>query len=80
MYDAYRPADAGNYFHRFAHFMFPFFALVPDGTFGNMIQATLSVPLDDSHTMTYVLAWTKRDIALRTLKDGSSIPGAAPTR
>src|SRR5271154_5188526 len=42
MYDAYRPADAGNYFHRFAHFMFPCFALVPDGTFGNMIQATLS--------------------------------------
>jgi len=78
MYDAYRPADAGNYFHRFAHFMFPFFALVPDGTFGNMIQATLSVPLDDSHTMTYVTAWSKRDIALRTLKDGSFIPGAAP--
>ena len=79
MYDAYRPADPGNYFHRFAHFMFPFFALVPDGTFGNMIQATLSVPLDDSHTMTYVLAWSKRDIALRTLKDGSPIPGAALT-
>ena len=80
MYDAYRPANPGNYFHRFAHFMFPCFALVPDGTFGNMIQATLSVPLDDSHTMTYVLAWSKRDIALRTLKDGSPIPGAALTR
>ena len=80
MYDAYRPANPGNYFHRFAHFMFPCFALVPDGTFGNMIQATLSVPLDDSHTMTYVLAWSKRDIALRTLKDGSPIPGAGLTR
>ena len=80
MYDAYRPADSGNYFHRFAHFMFPCFALVPDGTFGNMIQATLSVPLDDNHTMTYVCAWSKRDIALRTLKDGSPIPGAALTR
>ena len=80
MYDAYRPANPGNSFHRFAHFMFPCFALVPDGTFGNMIQATLSVPLDDSHTMTYVLAWSKRDIALRTLKDGSPIPGAGLTR
>ncbi|HSS82317.1 MAG TPA: Rieske 2Fe-2S domain-containing protein, partial [Reyranella sp.] len=80
MYDAYRPADSGNYFHRFAHFMFPCFALVPDGTFSNMIQATLSVPLDDNHTMTYVCAWSKRDIALRTLKDGSPIPGAALTR
>ena len=54
--------------------------MVPDGTFSNMIQATLSVPLDDSHTMTYVLAWSKREQALRTLKDGSSIPGAALTR
>jgi phenylpropionate dioxygenase-like ring-hydroxylating dioxygenase large terminal subunit len=80
MYDAYRPANPGHYFHRFAHFIFPCYAQVPDGTFGNMIQATLSVPLDDSHTMTYVLAWSKRDIALRTLKDGSPIPGAALTR
>lgn len=80
MYTAYRPADPGNLFYRFAHFMFPCFALVPDGTFSNMIQATLSVPLDDSHTMTYILAWTKRDQALRTLKDGSPIPGAALTR
>ena len=79
MYDAYRPADAGNYFHRFAHFIFPFFAQVPDGTFANMIQATLSVPLDDNHTMTYVMAWKKRDMALRTLKDGSYMPGGAPT-
>jgi len=80
MYDAYRPADSGNYFHRFAHFMFPCFALVPDGTFSNMIQATLSVPLDDNHTMAYVCAWSKRDIALRTLKDGSTIPGAGLVR
>jgi phthalate 4,5-dioxygenase len=80
MYTAYRPADPGNFFYRFAHFMFPCFALVPDGTFSNMIQATLSVPLDDSHTMTYILAWTKREQALRTLKDGSPIPGAALTR
>ena len=80
MYDAYRPADPGNIFHRFAHFMFPCFALVPDGTFSNMIQATLSVPLDDNHTMTYNLGWSKRDQALRTLKDGNPIPGAALTR
>jgi phenylpropionate dioxygenase-like ring-hydroxylating dioxygenase large terminal subunit len=80
MYAAYRPADPGNLYYRFAHFMFPFFALVPDGTFSNMIQATLSVPLDDSHTMTYILAWSKRDQALRTFKDGSPIPGAVLSR
>src|SRR5215813_3711146 len=80
MYAAYRPADPGTLYYRFAHFMFPFFALVPDGTFGNMIQATLSVPLDDSHTMTYILAWSKREQALRTFKDGSPIPGAVLAR
>jgi phenylpropionate dioxygenase-like ring-hydroxylating dioxygenase large terminal subunit len=78
MYTAYRPADPGNLFYRFAHFMFPCFALVPDGNFNNMIQATLSVPLDDSHTMTYNMGWSKREPALRKLKDGSFIPGAAP--
>jgi phenylpropionate dioxygenase-like ring-hydroxylating dioxygenase large terminal subunit len=76
MYTAYRPAQPGHLYHRFAHYMFPCFALTPDGTFRNHVQATLSVPLDDTHTMTYNLSWTKRDQALRTLKDGSTIPGA----
>ena len=80
MYAAYRPADPGMTFYRFAHFVFPCFAMVPDGEFGHMIQSTLSVPLDDTHTMTYVLGWTKRKQALRTLKDGSPIPGAAVNR
>jgi phenylpropionate dioxygenase-like ring-hydroxylating dioxygenase large terminal subunit len=77
MYTAYRPADPGNLYYRFAHFIFPFFSQVPDGNFRDMIQATLSVPLDDSHTMTYLLSWSKREQALRTFKDGSPIPGAS---
>ena len=80
MYAAYRPAGPRRTFYRFAHFVFPCFAMVPDGEFDNMIQSTLSVPLDDTHTMTYVLGWTKRKQALRTLKDGSDIPGAAVNR
>lgn len=80
MYTAYRPAAPGSTFYRFAHFVFPCFAMVPDGEFDNMIQSTLSVPLDDFHTMTYVLGWTQRKPALRTLKDGSAIPGAAVNR
>lgn len=80
MYAAYRPAAPGQTFYRFAHFVFPCFAMVPDGEFDNMIQTTLSVPLDDTHTMTYVLGWTKRKQALRTLKDGTWIAGAAVNR
>jgi phthalate 4,5-dioxygenase len=77
MYSAYRPAEAGEFYHRFAHFMFPCFALTPDGTFKNHVQATLNVPMDDTHTMTINLSWKRRELGLRTLKSGASIPGAA---
>ncbi len=80
MYAAYRPASPGQTFYRFAHFVLPCFALVPDGAFERMIQATLSVPLDDTHTMTYNISWNHREQALRKLKDGDWIPGAAATR
>ena len=76
VYSAYRPAEAGQYYHRFAHFMFPCFALTPDGTFKNHVQATLSVPMDDTHTMTINISWNKRELGLRTLKSGAMIPGA----
>jgi phenylpropionate dioxygenase-like ring-hydroxylating dioxygenase large terminal subunit len=76
MYSAYRPAEAGEYYHRFAHFMFPCFALTPDGTFRNHVQATLNVPMDDTHTMTINLSWNKRELGLRKLKSGENIPGA----
>jgi phenylpropionate dioxygenase-like ring-hydroxylating dioxygenase large terminal subunit len=76
MYTAYRPAEAGEYYHRFAHFMFPCFALTPDGTFKNHVQVTLNVPMDDTHTMTINISWIKRELGLRTLKSGASIPGA----
>ena len=77
MYSAYRPAEAGEYYHRFAHFMFPCFALTPDGTFKDHVQATLNVPMDDTHTMTINVSWKKRKLGLRTLKSGEAIPGAA---
>jgi phthalate 4,5-dioxygenase oxygenase subunit len=76
MYSAYRPAEAGEFYHRFAHFMFPCFALTPDGTFKNHVQATLNVPMDDTHTMTINVSWKKRQLGLRTLKSGANIPGA----
>lgn len=75
MYAAYRPADPGKLFYRFAHFIFPCFALIPDGAFESMIQATLSVPLDDNHTMTYNLSWVNREASLRYMKDNTPIPG-----
>jgi phthalate 4,5-dioxygenase len=76
MYAAYRPAQPGHLYYRFSHFIFPFVTLPPDGTFADHVQAGAWVPMDDTHTMVFSFLWTKRTPALRTLKDGSPIPGA----
>jgi phthalate 4,5-dioxygenase len=76
MYTAYRPAGNGLVYHRFAHFIFPFITLPPDGTFADHIQAGVWVPMDDMHTMVFTLFWTKRSMSLRQLRDGRPIPGS----
>ena len=78
MYAAYRPAEPGTYYYRFAHFMFPFVTLTPNGFFEDQLACTLNVPMDDTHTMTYNLAWKKKTRPLETLKNGEWIPGLEP--
>jgi phenylpropionate dioxygenase-like ring-hydroxylating dioxygenase large terminal subunit len=78
MYAAYRDADPGNIYYRFAHFMFPFITLTPNGSFEDQVACTMNVPMDDTHTMTYNLAWKKKTRPLETLKNGDWIPGIAP--
>jgi phthalate 4,5-dioxygenase oxygenase subunit len=50
-YAAYRPADDGGVYWRIAHFMFPFYTLVPTGALGAVIRGQFWVPLDDNNTM-----------------------------
>ncbi|HTE81298.1 MAG TPA: (2Fe-2S)-binding protein, partial [Reyranella sp.] len=77
-YAAYRPADAGDLYYRFAHFMFPFITLTPNGFFEDQVACTLNVPMDDTHTMVYNLTWVKKTAPLQTLKNGDWIPGLEP--
>jgi phthalate 4,5-dioxygenase len=72
---AHRPAGAGGIYWRVCHFLFPFWALFPDGTFEDNVTADAWVPMDDTHTMYFNFAWTKRTAPLRTTKDGTTIPG-----
>ena len=65
MYGAYRPADQGNVYWRFAHFLFPCVALAPFIPFDSYRMARIWVPLDDTHTMFVTIG----------PKDG---PGASP--
>ncbi len=77
MYSAYRPADDGKTYWRFAHFGFPFWTWVPQGEITDRVQARAWVPMDDTHTMFISLTWTKMS-RMPPLKDGNPIPGARP--
>ena len=59
MYCAYRPADDGKTYWRFAHFGFPFWTLIPQGDFTDRVQARAWVPMDDTHTMFVSFNWNQ---------------------
>ena len=50
-YAAFRPADNDMVYWRIAHYMFPFYTLVPTGALGAVIRGQFWVPVDDEHTM-----------------------------
>jgi phenylpropionate dioxygenase-like ring-hydroxylating dioxygenase large terminal subunit len=77
MYAAHRPAEPGQTYWRFAHFMFPFWTIPPDGEFRDHVIARAWVPMDDTHTMFVHVSWKKNTPGLRKLNDGSPIPGAS---
>jgi phthalate 4,5-dioxygenase oxygenase subunit len=55
-YGAYRPAEADTYYWRIAHFLFPFFTMIPTGILGTQILVRAWVPVDDEHIMFWSLA------------------------
>ena len=59
MYAAYRPTEDERIYWRFAQFGFPFWAQVPQGSIIDRVSARAWVPMDDHHTMSVTLNWTK---------------------
>jgi len=55
-YGAYRPAEADSYYWRIAHYLFPFFTMIPTGILGMQILVRAWVPVDDSHVMFWSIA------------------------
>ncbi len=55
-YGAYRPAETDTYYWRIAHFLFPFFTMIPTGVLGTQILVRAWVPIDDHHVMFWSLA------------------------
>ena len=76
-YGAYRPAEDGEYYWRIAHFLFPFYTMIPTGFLGEEVRFGAWVPVDDEH----VMSW--RVSSRRPMRPGagapsrSGIPGAA---
>ncbi len=81
MYGAYRPAEEDTYYYRFAQFLFPFFTMIPTNTLGVQVVVRAWVPLDDYHTMFWVMSApaTRRTTpnGARTNDAGSTFVGSA---
>ena len=75
MYCAYRPAEAGQTYWRFANFLFPFWTQTPQGPF-DRVNTRAWVPMDDTHTMFVSLSWRGSPPSMRPLKNGQMVPGS----
>jgi phthalate 4,5-dioxygenase oxygenase subunit len=55
-YGAYRPAEEDTYYWRIAHFLFPFYTMIPTGILGMQVLVRAWVPIDDEHLMFWSIA------------------------
>lgn len=55
-YGAYRPAEEDTFYWRVAHFLFPFYTMIPTGVLGVQVLVRAWVPVDDDHMMFWSFA------------------------
>ncbi len=67
-YGAYRPAEPDTYYWRIAHYLFPFYTMIPTGYLGEEVRFGAWVPLDDNH----VMSW--RVSSKRPMRGGAGAP------
>ena len=75
-YGAFRSAEADSYYWRVAHFLFPFYSMVPTGVLGVQKIARAWVPMDDEHTIFFHMT----DPATRAELTQGARPGSAEAR
>jgi phthalate 4,5-dioxygenase len=78
MYAAYRPAEAGQTYWRFANFLFPFWTQTPQGAF-DRVNSRAWVPMDNTHTMFVSLTWKNLPASRAALSNTRSLPGSKLT-
>jgi phthalate 4,5-dioxygenase len=74
MYCAYRPAQPGHTYYRFAHFVFPFWTLFPNGPLTDNVLVQGWVPMDDTHTMAFTFSWKRKTPVITVNKAGEPLP------
>jgi len=79
MYGARRLVEDKIYW-RFAHFLLPFWTMIPNGTFGEHIGVRAWVPMDDTHVMFVFLRWNGYRVHNRMLRDGGRAAGIGGRR
>jgi phthalate 4,5-dioxygenase oxygenase subunit len=75
MYAAYRPAEGGRTYWRFANFLFPFWTQTPQGAF-DRVNSRAWVPMDDTHTMFVSLSWKNLPPERAALSNSRVLPGS----
>ena len=60
-YGAFRPADEGRNYFRTMHWAFPWVTMTPVIKLGQVASCVLTVPLDDTHTMSWGLTTGRLD-------------------
>jgi len=78
MYAAYRPADPGNLYYRVAHYLFPFWTMIPNASFGANVVTRGWVPMDDTHTM-FVQCYWEADGRSSAPTGTAGVPGLTPS-
>jgi phthalate 4,5-dioxygenase oxygenase subunit len=78
MYAAFRPAEAGQTYWRFANFLFPFWTQTPQGAF-DRVNSRAWVPMDDTHTMFVSLTWKNLPPSSAALSNTRTLPGSKLT-
>jgi phthalate 4,5-dioxygenase oxygenase subunit len=76
-YGAFRPAEAGEYYWRIAHYLFPFYTMIPTGFLGEEVRFGAWVPIDDDHVMSWRVSSKRPMRAGAGAPSRSGIAGAA---
>ena len=78
LYGAYRPAGAGQYYWRFAQFLFPFYAMIPTGVLGLQVLARAWVPQDDEHMLFFSMGSSAASAQSAAVSANRGLPRQRP--